>query len=284
MTQTTAQIKPEDIGLGRAVACASPAAPPLLDVLEEIATSGPITISQIARRLSLREAVVRQAASALERRDWVWARVSDHAFEISPKIDEFFASAHVAPPETGEFRQILGPIAASQRMSATIGAFTANGEFCAVDATTPRVDLRMPRSLIFDHLALAAQSVLGPSTLHRHLTAFREKLATPDEVAIISAGGHADNLRQIQEDGFIWSEARDGFAVPLRFATGAAGAVQFDAIPELEGTQTLFFHEFARRLRGSRMSQTPGIEARELCDLLTLSLEFDDFIYDPREA
>lgn len=283
MTQMTAPVLVEQIDSAERSTNPTAAAPAALLVLEAIATLGPITVAQMVRALSLPEDEIWQVISALERRDWVSARISDHAFEISPKIDTFFARAHVALPEADEAREILEPVADSQRMLATVGAFSAKGEFCAMDATGSQTDLGQPRSLAFDHLALAAQSVLTPSALNRHLTAFQEKFATPEDLAMIKSGGHAANLARLQLDGLVWSATKDGFAVPLRFASGAVGAVEFAACPEL-GTQAFFFQEFARRLKITYLPGRYGIEARGLSDLLKLSLAFDDFIYDQREA
>ncbi|MGB0507002.1 MAG: helix-turn-helix domain-containing protein [Pikeienuella sp.] len=195
----------------------------LLIVFEAIAQNGPITLADLAELTGLPRSAAHRAAQVLQRRDWIRARLSDHAYELSGAFDIMMSNAAFASEE-GEALAPLMAEMAGKTMHADLGVFRSLGAFHVVESTDKSLPLGL-RSLVNSKLSLLAQSVLGPEARVRHLDAFMPT-ASPEEQEVVTSGKHFKRLLALGTTPYILVPLQRAVIAGFISPGGVAGALR----------------------------------------------------------
>lgn len=195
----------------------------LLIVFETIARQGPILLTDLTAATDLPRSAVHRAAQVLQRRGWIRARLSDHAYELSGAFDAMMSNAAFASEEGEALAPLMAELA-GKTMHADLGVFRSLGVFQLVESTDKTAHLG-PRSLVSSQLALIAQAALGAEARVRHLDAFMAG-ADEGERQIITSGRHFKSLRGLGQSPYKISLTQGAALAGFVSPGGAAGALR----------------------------------------------------------
>lgn len=208
----------------------------LLSVFEAIAQHGPLTLAALTEATDLPRSAVHRAAQVLQRRGWVRARLSDHAYAVSSRFDDAIANARYAQEEAEALAPLMARLAKDWGGQVDIGLFVARGVFEVVDSTARRIRLGR-RSLVVSPIAVAAQVSLPPAGRVRHLDAFLMQ-ATDDEAEFVTSGQHFRQVKNaettIMETGGLSLEGEE-VLTPFSAPSGVAGALRMRRMADADG-------------------------------------------------
>ncbi|WP_172298663.1 hypothetical protein [Pseudoruegeria sp. HB172150] len=141
-------------------------------------------------------------------------RLGDGAFELTHRLDEMMADAHVAPCTVDEVAPLLQEILAEKIYHVEFGMFQEPGRFEIAECSR-RGRMRYGEccSLVNDDTAIVAQLTCSPRRLAMHLDAYLPR-ATCEERELIQSGQHVDMLQDIQPKGILMSEGGISAALP----------------------------------------------------------------------
>ena len=199
----------------------------LLSVFEAIAQRGPLTLAALTDATGLPRSAVHRAAQVLQRRGWVRARLSDHAYAVSSRFDDAIANARYAQEEAEALAPLMARLAREWGGQVDLGLFVARGVFEVVDSTARRIRLGR-RSLVASPIAVAAQVSLPPAGRVRHLDAFLMQ-ASDEEADFVTSGRHFRQVKAAEatiNDAGGWSLEGEELLAPFSAPSGVAGALR----------------------------------------------------------
>lgn len=199
----------------------------LLSVFETIAQRGPVTLAVLTEATGLPRSAVHRAAQVLQRRGWVRARLSDHAYAVSSRFDDAIANARYAQEEAEALAPLMAELAREWGAQVDLGLFVARGVFEVVDSTARRIRLGR-RSLISSPMAVAAQVSLTPAGRVRHLDAFLMH-ASDEEAEFVTSGQHFQQVRTTEalvKDVGVWDLEGLEILAPFSAPSSVAGVLR----------------------------------------------------------
>lgn len=199
----------------------------LLTVFEVIAKRGPLPLAELTRVTGLPRSAVHRAAQVLQRRGWVRARLSDHAYAVSSRFDDAIADARYSHEDAEALAPVMTRLAERWSCNADLALFVARGVFEVVDSTDRSAELGR-RSLTASGMAIAAQVALPPTGRVRHLEAFLTQ-ARDDEAEFVTSGGHFRQMKAAEAQVLSVGALTDGGAAvlaPFMAPSGVAGTMR----------------------------------------------------------
>ncbi|WP_347863999.1 hypothetical protein [Planktomarina sp.] len=173
----------------------------VLLVMDTIGAQGPISLNALCALLpDISRAGIWRAAATLRDYGWVRTRLADNAFELTSKMDFRLANAHFAHTATEGAVEEINRRLEKGGSDVTACMFVAPGRLEIIETTQADVQIGVPLSLVFDELALAAQSKMDRALLLKHLTAYINRDDLPaEEARIIQMGEHIRALQALRD-------------------------------------------------------------------------------------
>jgi hypothetical protein len=197
----------------------------VLKVFEAIALQGPILLGDLAESVRIPKVSAWRAVRALKEKGWVRSRVSDQALEASNYLDRILSRAQLSALEADEVEAAISHFEKLGPFEIRVGIFSFPGKFEILDGSRRREPMQLEQSLAFDCAPTAALLACSRLEVLRHLDIFC-RTATKAEKDYIMSGDKLKDVEGLAVDLVVWRPDEIGFAVPVKFSTGAVGSVE----------------------------------------------------------
>lgn len=164
-------------------------------IFETIAQKGPISLKELCESVALPRSAVHRAVQTLQERQWVRARLFDHSYEVTSRLDLVVAKSRAAAEELEMVTPVMKAMDSSQ-LYVDFGMFTEFGRFETLDSSDKALSIRRRHSFATSLMAKMVLRNLPKAEQLRHLDSYL-KGASREETKLIHGKAFIDQLDQL---------------------------------------------------------------------------------------